>query len=482
MKRSRCVRLIAIGLGLCFFLVMGTTKSIFSEEQKGAEAKEPVIFLSLSDLFKDVERPPVKFHHQLHAEALKDKGCSACHPANKDGTLDYAYPELGEKKNKESFMRAYHDACIGCHKEPAAEGKQSGPVTCGECHIWKNQEEAQEPVVLPDGGFDYYVHDLHTSASDCDACHHTDDLTSCRDCHGEGDNDDASSFRSAAHASCIACHLEYDIPSSCTDCHGETKRTAEEMADVSRPQIGQPKETLIASDDATLPGVPFHHQAHEGLTTSCRDCHHSSMQGCDSCHTPKGSEKGGSVPLAAAYHEASSQRSCVGCHNTKKSEALCAGCHHTMQSGLTQESCVVCHSGPLEEGSGKGLLESPASLLPDGVPEVIEIGVLEKEYMPARFPHYAHIEALTDISNKDALAKYFHANPLTVCMGCHHYSPVEKKGPVPACITCHIPKPEPKGNVPTLASAYHRQCLGCHKEMQTQPTDCSGCHLEKASQ
>jgi hypothetical protein len=459
---------------------MGTTGSICSEEHKGAEAKGPVIFLSLSNLFDDVQRPPVKFHHQLHAEALKDKGCSACHPANKDGILDYAYPKPCAKENKESLMRAYHDACIGCHKEPV-EGTKPGPVTCGECHIWENEKEAKARVVLPDGGFDYYLHDLHMDAagSDCVSCHHTDDLTSCRDCHGETDSDEASSFRSAAHATCIACHLEYDISASCTDCHVEKKRSAKEMASISRPQTGQPKQTLIACEGATLAGAPFHHEAHEGLATSCRSCHHDTMQGCDSCHTLKGSEKGGSVPLAAAYHEPSSGRSCVGCHNAKKAEALCAGCHHMMPSGLPEASCVVCHSGPQEEGSGERLLEDPASLLPDGVPETLEIGVLAKEYMPAKFPHYAHIRGLTDLSNKDALAQHFHANPLTVCMGCHHMSPLQKKGAVPACITCHAPKAEPTGKVPTLVSAYHRQCLGCHKKMETQPTDCTGCHLEK---
>jgi hypothetical protein len=152
-----------------------------------------------------------------------------------------------------------------------------------------------------------------------------------------------------------------------------------------------------------------------------------------------------------------------------------------MQSGLPEGSCLVCHSGPREESCGQPLLEGPASLLPDDTPEIIEISVLEKDYMAARFPHYAHIQMLTDISNKDTLARAFHADALTMCRGCHHYSPVEKKSPVPACITCHTPKAEPKGNVPTLASAYHRQCLGCHKQMQTQPTDCSGCHLEKPS-
>jgi len=481
MKKNRRAHLIAIGLGICLFLLMGTTKSIFSEEQKATEAKEPVIFLSLSDLFKDVERPPVKFYHQTHAEALKEKGCGACHPADKDGILDYAYPKLRDEKSKEFLMRAYHDECIGCHNKSADEGKESGPVTCGECHIWENQKEAQKKVQWPDGGFDYYLHDLHVGVSDCDSCHHTDDLSSCRDCHGETDEDDASSFRNAAHASCIACHLEQDAPSSCTACHAETKRTAGEMADISRPEIGQPEKILIASKEATMQGVPFHHATHEGLTRSCRACHHNTMETCDSCHTPKGSSEGGGVPLAAAYHDASSQRSCVGCHNTKKSEAACAGCHHTMQSGLTQESCVVCHSGPLDETSQERLLAGPAALLPDAVPEVIEISVLEKDYMPAKFPHHAHIQVLTDISNKDELARYFHTNTLTICMGCHHLSPIEKQSPVPPCITCHTPNPEPTGNVPTLSSAYHRQCLGCHKKMETQPTDCIGCHLEKPS-
>ena len=468
-------------LGICLFLVMGPAKGIFSGEGKRQEAKEPVLFLSLGDAFKDVQRPPVKFHHRLHTEALKEEGCRACHPANKDGSLRYTYPQRTEAQDKESLMRAYHDGCIGCHKKSGAEGKKGGPVTCGECHLWENRKEAQKPVDWPDGGFDYYAHDVHTAVSDCDACHHTGDLSSCRDCHGKADEGEAASFRSVAHTSCIACHLEYDVPSSCLDCHAETKRSAAEMAAVSRPQIGQPEKTLIAGTEATMPGVPFPHAAHEGLTRACRTCHHNTMQGCESCHTPRGSSKGGNVPLAAAYHEASSQRSCIGCHNLKKSEAACAGCHHTMPSGLTEGSCLVCHSGPLAEGSEPRLLEGPASLLPEDLPEIIEIGVLEKDYLPARFPHYAHIEVLTDISNKDALARFFHADALTMCRGCHHVSPLTKKSPVAPCITCHTPNPEPKGKVPTLANAYHRQCLGCHQQMGTQPTDCTGCHLEKSS-
>ena len=151
-----------------------------------------------------------------------------------------------------------------------------------------------------------------------------------------------------------------------------------------------------------------------------------------------------------------------------------------MKSELTEKSCLVCHSGGLDKASQLRMIGDPDDLLPENLPGVMEISVLENDYMPAKFPHYAHIKKLTDISNENKLARYFHFNTMTICLGCHHYSPLEAKKPIPPCITCHTPKAEPKKHTPTLSGAYHRQCLGCHKEMEAGPTDCTGCHAEKS--
>jgi len=483
-NRKRHALIIVISIGICFFFLFGEIKSICSEENKAIRLKEPPIFLSISDLFKDIERPPVKFYHGKHAEALKQKGCSVCHSADQEGDLVYVYPKIRNEARKKTLMNSYHDDCIGCHNKTTNEGKKTGPVTCGECHIWDNQQQSQKKAPWPDAGFDYYLHHLHSDAAggDCGVCHHTGDMTSCRDCHGEKDVNEILSFREAAHSSCIKCHMEYEAgPSSCSGCHSEAKRTIAEMANTPHPDIGQPEKMLITVQDAKMKGVPFDHEPHQGYTHSCRTCHHKTMSSCKTCHTLKGSAEGRGTTLAFAFHEASSERSCVGCHNTKKSEALCAGCHHLMKTGFTETSCLVCHSGALDEASQFRMPGDPDDLLPENLPEVIKISVLEKDYMPAEFSHYTHIKKLTGISNENNLARYFHSSTMTICLGCHHYSQIEEKKLVPPCITCHASKTEPKNNTPTLLSAYHRQCLGCHKKMEIEPTDCTGCHVEKSA-
>ena len=108
---------------------------------------------------------------------------------------------------------------------------------------------------------------------------------------------------------------------------------------------------------------------------------------------------------------------------------------------------------------------------------------MEKEYKPSKLPHLAIARKLTEFSNENKLANYFHRDPLTVCAGCHHRAPLEKKTKTPQCATCHTARNEPESALPTLLGAYHQQCLGCHQQVvQTKkklPVDCVGCHEEK---
>ena len=77
------------------------------------------------------------------------------------------------------------------------------------------------------------------------------------------------------------------------------------------------------------------------------------------------------------------------------------------------------------------------------------------------------------------LAANFHADPGTICQGCHHNSPIGKKPP--QCASCHgQPFDERKLNSPGLLGAYHIQCMGCHAEMGIEkPVGCTECHKEK---
>ena len=569
MNRKRHVLLIASLIGLCFVFFLGTIE-IFSsgeensaaievlptEKEAGDTLTERPVFISIPDL--QLERPPVQFYHDKHTNALKKEGCGICHPENKNkdikGEFTYSYPKIRDEKDKETLMNSYHNDCIGCHNKRTKEGKESGAVTCGECHVKKKEYEKLEylPIVpdyyqpaadiyhqdciachkegkepdkkgealdwghfyvkakmkeladWPEVAFDYYLHHKHEKALEkkCELCHHIyneeekklvyeeETESSCRDCHREKDVGKERSFRNVAHSDCITCHMEREKenkdagPSTCAGCHAEeAQRTVEEMADVPRQDRKQKETYLIKVDDAIMKGVPFNHKAHEGYTRSCRSCHHETMKPCKECHTLKGdTDESGGVTLAEAYHEVSSEWSCIGCHESKTSESSCAGCHHARKNALTETSlCIVCHSGPKEETSVVEPGSAPGDLLPDKLDEEMKLSALEKDYEPSKFPHLSIIKKLTDISNESKLAKKFHAHEMSVCMGCHHSSPMEAKKPLPPCSTCHSVRMKPRKYIPTLFGAYHRQCLSCHEAMdlEIQPRDCTKCHDEK---
>jgi hypothetical protein len=75
------------------------------------------------------------------------------------------------------------------------------------------------------------------------------------------------------------------------------------------------------------------------------------------------------------------------------------------------------------------------------------------------------------------------------CTDCHHVykegKNVFKKGdPVQKCSACHDPV-KSEGNVKKLMLAFHKNCQGCHKELEaagkpTGPTKkCNDCHEKK---
>ncbi len=63
------------------------------------------------------------------------------------------------------------------------------------------------------------------------------------------------------------------------------------------------------------------------------------------------------------------------------------------------------------------------------------------------------------------------------CELCHHYTPERQAHP--SCRTCHPPELQRDDiQKPSLKGAYHRQCMGCHREW-SHNTRCDACHIQK---
>lgn len=121
--------------------------------------KVPMDEITIKPLIKDAKRSDVAFPHAVHF-GYSCKEChhkwdtrsiivsctsSGCHDLDKapkkDGKID-------KEKAKKYYKNAYHDMCIGCHKEIKKENKAieaskmavgeklapTGPTGCNQCH------------------------------------------------------------------------------------------------------------------------------------------------------------------------------------------------------------------------------------------------------------------------------------------------------------------------------------------------------------
>ena len=195
-------------------------------------------------------------------------------------------------------------------------------------------------------------------------------------------------------------------------------------------------------------------------------------------------------------HQLRTDASCLGCHTKQQDDKSCAGCHAFIRKGLKKDTatCLECHmegapigadiSGKPEEAMMAAmLLETRTTVtgtLPiEDIPEKVTINPLTNKYQPVEMPHRKIVMALVKGIGDNKLAANFHAEPGTICQGCHHNSPIGKKPP--QCASCHgQPFDERKLNSPGLLGAYHIQCMGCHSEMGIEkPVGCTECHKEK---
>lgn len=557
-------RVLLLSAGALFVLAVVSILSLeaqgVGEAQANAALRADVVKIDAMKALGPLELPPVTFLHDKHTAALKtgEKDCKVCH-LEKDGAVVVKFKR--EKDSSAAEVKTiYHKGCIGCHTDMAAKGQKTGPLdgACRSCH------DAKSPIVSArqPAGFTSALHFRHSETREipsalkteageaqkdnCDRCHHEYNKETkktfyakgkegtCRYCHLEKATKDSRSMSEASHASCVNCHRALALkgvkdagPTSCAGCHGkeaqektaiknkEAVAKAPEGARLIRRQ--QPDQTLVVIDKpaeglkplAMSPAV-FNHKAHEKNVDSCRTCHHKGMQACSKCHTLAGGKDGGGVQLEQAMHLASSNRSCVGCHNQSKAEAKCAGCHDLMKArkNPAKAACKKCHmdAGKLKAASAEpGQMPAywamkpeeksaaAAQLLKDrpakadifsleDIPEKVVIKYMVNEYEASEMPHRKIVLKLMENVKDSKMSGVFHSDPGAVCQACHHNGVAGQKKP-PRCVNCHgKPFDENQPSRPGLKAAYHGQCMSCHKSMALKKplnTDCVGCHKER---
>lgn len=539
MKKGRfLLRWAGVAALLAAFSLTGM-QAMGETTQPGAsgEPRADIIVIDSLGAFGTLEEAPVAFEHDRHTEALKKLGkdCSACHESEK-GILTPRFKRTKDE-SKDKVKDIYHANCIGCHKDIAATGKDSGPtdVSCRSCHTTEAPASAWRPIHM-----DKSLHYRHIASkaipaggedANCAACHHKYDEASkklvpakgeeqaCASCHGEKAKDDVKSLQTAAHMACVSCHVNVAAskadsgPTTCEGCHSEAAQAKIKVVkDVPRLKRNQPDAVLMTLFDAKAPKdgvkglmrpVSFNHKLHEAANDSCSSCHHKTLESCSTCHTVAGDEKGGFVKLEEAMHAADSRRSCVGCHKERTVAKDCAGCHSQMPAARpSDESCATCHTASDEPVDNAALAtmskedkaamaaamvqarsEAPKAGLYDlaDVPEKIVIGDLADKYEAAEFPHRKIIESMYAKVKTSDLAATFHTTQGTFCQGCHHNSPASKTPP--RCASCHGRNFDAaKDARPGLKAAFHQQCIGCHTAMQLEKpkaTACADCHKER---
>lgn len=78
------------------------------------------------------------FPHSVHA----DYDCTECHHEGEvsqsctdAGCHDLFVPEEpAQRRDIAYYEKAYHDQCLGCHRELKKEQAPTGPVACTGCH------------------------------------------------------------------------------------------------------------------------------------------------------------------------------------------------------------------------------------------------------------------------------------------------------------------------------------------------------------
>lgn len=131
----------------------------------------------------------------------------------------------------------------------------------------------------------------------------------------------------------------------------------------------------------------------------------------------------------------------------------CGSCHVSAEPTKDNAALRACSrpiAGDREEWESSG-----------NAPDFFILDQLSDIYVPVVFPHKLHA-SMTEMGMG--------------CATCHHHA---KDGKITGCGECHDPAGQSQDlRLPSLKGAYHRQCMGCHREW-SHDNDCAVCHAKR---
>jgi hypothetical protein len=468
-------------------------------------------FITVPDAFDRLERPPVRFDHDKHTRALEAEGCKECHdhPPGNDREFLFTYRAAKDQTGKNALMNAFHDECVGCHTRRAQQGKESGPVTCGECHVAEREhpKHLYSPV-MPD----YYEVLRDTYHSECLSCHQGPSKTA-----GDAGALDWKGFyvkheKTQAQWPKVTFdylrHEKHDkaLGSKCDECHFISPERLEELRAKRRPPAGRDWVWDVDDNSGLTERAAAHarcvncHLRRKALSeragpTECGECHSgvsrtieelapAARPNCEQkdvmlIHLEQGA-RAKAVAFNHRSHEANS-RSCQDCHH--KTLRPCADCHTvegsekgnwiTLAEAHHKESspwsCVGCHEAEKRKNDCAGCHQ----FLPRGLVRAgcsgCHTGSLERLKNPEKLP------APADVIPKDVKEK-FAINRIE-----HEYKAANMPHLAMARRLTDI------SNKSTLASYFHENpmtvCAGCHHlgplEAEATVPSCATCHTAR---
>lgn len=393
--------LVMITLTLSSLYAAGSAAGPKADALPGAAPRADIVTVgrNAEDPYSKREKPEAIFLHDQHTAALAEAGmdCSTCHGLNDKGKFDFVMKDTGGLKGT-ARKEAFHNACVTCHQERAAQSKSTGPVelsSCGSCHMEPVPYKSNlRQVRMPQA-----IHSLHTNTKmippkdgdkdNCYVCHHSvidqDGKTlilergkeqACFSCHLEEKSGNTPKLEVASHQSCLSCHATRAVagketgPTNCSVCHAAPLATEKRTDNLPRLDRGQPDKLFIlpaaapgeALPNTQMPAALFNHKAHEQVVTNCSTCHHARIDKCSSCHTLSGSEKANFVNLYQATHTQGGMetkrtlknaespsiwgpgRTCNSCHlETAAKKLECVGCHSRPSLKASKDGCATCH-------------------------------------------------------------------------------------------------------------------------------------------
>jgi hypothetical protein len=462
--------------------------------------------ITLSPVFRKLERALSPFNHDKHTAALQIEGCQACHPTGDKGIQLFTFPKVRDERSAKRLMNSFHDACIGCHRQRVAEKKKAGPLTCGECHRvpketrrkeyapvtppyydvlrdtyhkdclachretdkhakeakpldWQSlyvKEQQRQKIAWPKTAFDYVVHAKHEKELDkkCDPCHYISPERRAklaepkpRDWVLDVDPEKRLTERNAAHLHCLDCHL---------------KRKAEKKKGGPLTCVGCHTEKPRPAQEVAAAARTQCEQKEKMLIELKKDArtkavpfnhktHEANSRSCQECHHLTARPCGDCHTLTGSKDGGGITLS--EAHHSMKSTWSCLGCHEVVKK---KPNCAGCHDR-MERGMVKCACNS------------CHTGTLTSIETVHKLPAPGDLIA-TDTKEKIEIAglkKEYKASEMP------HLAIAQKLTDI--------------SNQSTLASWFHRDpvtvCAGCHHraplEKNAKPPGCVTCHTAR---